>query len=66
MSGWTKAIEKSVEIIHHSTASVIQVKITSLEEVDWGKVENVTREFWLNYQEFSDLKEVINSVDFPS
>lgn len=65
MSGWTEQKKGSVKIIHHSTSSTIEIQVTSIEPVDWGKEESVTYRLWLNYEEFKCLKKVVNSVDFP-
>lgn len=65
MSGWTEIEKGSVKLKHHSTPSLIEVTITKELEVDWGKVEKTEQTFWLDYIGFSDLREAINSTDFP-
>ena len=65
MSGWTEREEGTVKIIHHSTSSLIEMLITTDEEVEQGRVEKLTIKVWFDYGTFSDLRKVINQTDFP-
>jgi hypothetical protein len=65
MSGWTEREEGTVKIIHHSTSSLIEMLITTDEEVEQGKIEKVTEKVWFDYGTFSDLRKVVNQTDFP-
>lgn len=65
MSGWTEREVGDVKIIHHSTSSLIEMKITTDKEVEQDKWEKVTETVWFDYGTFSDLRKVVNQTDFP-
>ena len=65
MSGWTEIEEGTIKIIHHSTASIIELLITADEEVEEGKLEKVITKLLIDYATFSDLRKVINQTQFP-
>ena len=52
----SKTEHKTAKIQHHSTANVYQITITSPEEVEQGKVEITSKDFWLDITEFDHLK----------
>jgi hypothetical protein len=65
MSGWTERENGCVRIIHHSTSSLIEVLITTHEEVEQGVIKKTTKQLWLDYASFCDLRIVVNQTDFP-
>jgi len=65
MSGWTEKESGGIKIKHHSTSSLIEITITSTEELVRGVPEEVKETVWLDYGTFSDLRKVINKIDFP-
>jgi len=65
MSGWTEREFGSIKLKHHSTSSLIEMTITSTEELVRGIPEEVKETVWFNYETFSDLREIINKIDFP-
>lgn len=54
MSGWLKIKEGDITLIHHSTASVIQV---ILED------ENDKEELWMDYYQWNQLKKAIKETE---
>jgi len=62
MDNWITRERRSVKLIHHSTSSAIQLIITEMEEVEYGKSELVQREIWFDYYTFADLKYLINDL----
>ena len=65
MSGWTTREVGTVWMKHHSTASLIEIKITSNQEVKQGRFEKVVEEIWMDYEVFSDFRKAIALTDFP-
>ena len=65
MSGWTTREVGTVWMEHHSTSSLIMIKITTTEEVKQGVFEEVEEEIWMDYEVFSDLRKAIALTDFP-
>lgn len=65
MSGWTERQSGKVKIEHWSTSSAIRIIVKKREEVKMGVFEDVEEELWLDYEEFGNLREVINQTDFP-
>ena len=63
MSGFTTVEKGTIKIVHHSTSSLIQVIIKDKVEVEQGKFEDFDKIVWLDYTEFSDLKEAIGIID---
>jgi len=53
------------QTLKYFAASVIEMIITREEETKQGTYEMVARTIWLDYGEFADLREVINTTDFP-
>ncbi len=63
MSGWKTVEVKNVKMIHHSTASVIEIQIQTEDEIS----NNIQEQMIIfDYRTFENLKEAINKVDFPS
>lgn len=50
----------SVRVIHHSTANVYCIIITTKEAQEDGSFEDTKQAIWIDYYEFNDLKEAIN------
>lgn len=53
MSGWINVDNGDIRLIHHSTASVIQIIVQD---------EDGTNEIWLDYYQFEQLKEAIEII----
>lgn len=58
MSGWTERELGGIKIKHHSTSSLIEMTITCDEESEKETI-------WFDYETFSNLREIINKIDFP-
>lgn len=54
MSGWISSENGDVKLIHHSTASIIQIVVTD---------EHGTSELWLDYYQFEQLKKAIKHTE---
>ena len=65
MSGWTEREYGCIKIKHHSTSSLIEMTITTDEEVEQGKWEKVKQTVWFDYITFANLRKVLNQTDFP-
>ena len=65
MSNWTEYKEGDVKIKHHSTPSLIELTITTNEEFEQGKLEEIKETVWFDYGTFADLRKVINLTTFP-
>lgn len=59
MSGWTKRQVGNIELIHHSTSSLIEMIITSHEPPEPYQSDMVKYTIWLDYKDFDDLKKAI-------
>jgi len=64
MVSWSEIEEGNVKITHHSTSSLIEMVITSGEEVQPGVFEKLTSKVWLDYETFSNLKKVVKEINF--
>ena len=65
MSGWTEREHGDIKIKHHSTSSLIEMTITTMEELEQGKNSEVRQTIWFDYGTFSDLRKVLNQTNFP-
>ena len=65
MSVWTTRDVRFVKLKHHSTASLIEITITTNEEVEQGVFKDVEQEIWMEYSTFKDLRKAINLTEFP-
>jgi hypothetical protein len=65
MSGWKTVDVGTVRLIHHSTSSLVQMIVTEVQETSPGVHEEVSTDFWFDYQTFPDLREAINKTNFP-
>lgn len=54
IDNWTERQEGNVKFIHHSTSSVIEMKVKD-ESGIW-------REVWLDYYDFENLVKLISSL----
>lgn len=53
----------NVKIEHYSTSSQLKITITSKNvQTDWGKYEDFVNELWLEYDQFENLKDIINQI----
>lgn len=59
MSGWTKRQVGNIELIHHSTASLVEIIIHSDELTERLVPEIHQKSIYLDYEEFDDLKKAI-------
>ena len=62
MNNFVKVKEGTIEIEHNSTASLILIRITHREPTEDGGCEDITKEEWLSYEQFSDLKKAIDKI----
>lgn len=50
-----------VKVEHFSTSSSIKISIRIDEEISQGTTKEVTRELWLEYDHYNDLKEILSA-----
>jgi hypothetical protein len=59
MSGWLQVQEGNITIVHHSTASVIQVTVSESE----AEHKNEKQELWIDYYQWEQLKKAIAQTE---
>jgi hypothetical protein len=65
MSGWIKQEYGNVKMELYSTSSLVKMILTMEEEVSPGRWEMDEEIVWLDYTTFSNLKNLINQIQFP-
>tara|TARA_R110000868_G_scaffold90367_1_gene250995 strand:+ start:665 stop:877 length:213 start_codon:yes stop_codon:yes gene_type:complete len=59
MSGWTKIIEGNIELVHHSTSSIVELILHDTDEFEPGQFRKDDKTIWLDYYDFENLKKAI-------
>lgn len=59
MIDWIEKEHGNVKMKHYSTSSLIEIIITTEEEVGQGEFMKVEESVWVDYNTFSDLQKVI-------
>jgi len=56
---------ENIEIVHWSTSSQVQIKITQDEEVEESVWEPVTHILWMDYITYENLRHIVSETEIP-
>jgi len=62
LGNWVEVEEKNVKIINHSTSSLIEIQLTTIEEVNWAEWDTNVESIWLESGTLDNLKKAISKI----